>query len=197
MRPRKRREPAPEATTEEAPEPESEDEEESSPWRPTFAQTIAVIALVPAFVGLAYTLWPSSPDVAKGTISNLRVREPVTFERYLQLQQLPVPKGMPHAYLARRGAMATFDYELVGLSGEHLQLTWALSDAATNDLVASEPSAFRLTPSNNDDAGAWAVWAPDPKRSGRYYLTVTIFKPQGPPYELTHADTDPFAPAAG
>jgi hypothetical protein len=88
--------------------------------------------------------------------------------------------------------MVEFHYEIIGLSGKHLPLAWELSDQATNDRVAAEQSAYDLEPSKNEDAGDWAIWIPAPKPGREYYATVTIYKPEGPPYELRHFRTTTF-----
>ena len=88
--------------------------------------------------------------------------------------------------------MVEFGYEIVGLSGKHLPLAWELSDRATNELVDADQSAFDLVPSKNDDSGDWAVWIAAPRPGRKYYATVTIYKPEGPPYELKHFRTETF-----
>ena len=88
--------------------------------------------------------------------------------------------------------MIPFHYEIIGLRGKKLPLRWELSDAKTNDLIASEDSAYRLTPANNDEAADWSVWLPAPKQGRDYYVTVTIYQPKGPPYELKHFDSPTF-----
>ena len=88
--------------------------------------------------------------------------------------------------------MVSFHYEIVGLRHKRLPLRWELSNAATNDLVASQNSAYTLIPANDDDAGDWSVWVPAPKKGRDYYVTVTIYQPQGPPYELKHFDSPNF-----
>ena len=88
--------------------------------------------------------------------------------------------------------MIAFHYEITGLRRKRLPLRWELSDAATNDLVSSEDSAFTLIPSTNDEAGDWSVWVPAPKQGRNYYVTVTIYQPKGPPYELKHFDSPEF-----
>ena len=62
----------------------------------------------------------------------------------------------------------------------------------TNEIVAAKLGAYKFTPSRDDDAGDWSVRAPAPKPGRDYYVTVTIYKPEGPPYELKHFQTDTF-----
>jgi hypothetical protein len=194
-------EPTPNAAVEPAvaPAPRSDS---SPPWRqrlrrPTVVEAGAFVALVGGIVGLVFKFAPGcqpqppSP-VVKASISDVETLHPVSFRRFLQRQQLPIPPDMSRQFLARRGVMVEFAYEIVGLSGKHLRLAWELSDQTTNDLVAGEQSAYELVPSKNDDAGDWAVWIPAPKPGRRYYATVTIYKPPGPPYELKHFRTPAF-----
>jgi hypothetical protein len=193
-------------TTSETPAPEPEPpaaEPEAAPsWRqrlrrPTLVEASALVALVGGIVGLVFVFAPGCepqppPTTVKATISEVRAVRPVRFRRFLQRQQIPISPDMTPEFLARRGVMVEFHYEIVGLSGKDLRLSWELSDATTNDLVAAEQSAYQLRPSKNEDAGDWAIWVPAPKPGRRYYVTVTIYKPQGPPYELKHFDTTPF-----
>jgi hypothetical protein len=162
--------------------------------RPTLAQASAFAALVATVVGVVLKLWPHHhpAPVTKATISDTHVAQPVTFKRFLQRQGLPISAGLTPQYLARRGIMVSFHYEIIGLPKKKLLLRWELSNAATNDLVASEDSAYRLSPSSSDDGGDWAVWVPEPRKGRNYYVTVTIYKPNGPPYELKHFDSPTF-----
>jgi len=164
--------------------------------RPSVAQSSALVGLVGGVVALIFVLepgWkPQAPaNASNASISDTRVFQPVTFRRYLQRQQLPT-RGLARAYLDRPGTMVTFHYEIVGLRHKRLRMRWELSDAATNDLVAAENSAYTLVPANDNDGGDWAMWVPSPRRGRTYYLTVTIYQPQGPPYELKHFDSPTF-----
>ena len=165
--------------------------------RPTLTELGAIVALVGAVVALVFKLAPGCEpqppsNVAKAEISDVREVHPVSFKRFLQRQQIPIPPDVTAAYLARKGVMVEFHYEIIGLSHERLPLGWDVSDATTNEIVAAKHRAYELMPSRYDDAGDWAVWAPAPKPGRDYYVTVTIFKPQGPPYELKHFQTDTF-----
>jgi hypothetical protein len=165
--------------------------------RPTIVEMAAFVAVVGGIVGLVFAFAPGCqpqppPAAIKATISDVDAIRPVTFRRFLQRQQIPIPPGMTPQFLARRGVMVEFHYEIIGLSGKKLLLAWELSDAATNDLVAAEPIAYELEPSKNDDSGDWAIWIRAPKPGRTYYATVTIYKPQGPPYELKHFRTQRF-----
>ena len=165
--------------------------------RPTLTELGTFVGLVVAVVGLVYKFAPGCepqppPNVLRAEISDVRAKHPISFRRFLQHQQLPIPPDLTPQYLAQRGVMLTFHYEIVGLSHKDLPLAWDLSDAKTNEIVNSQQSAYELTPSRNDDAGDWAVWVPAPKPGRDYYVTVKIFKPEGPPYELKHFETETF-----
>jgi hypothetical protein len=165
--------------------------------RPSLGEASTAIGLIGGVLALVFVLKPGwqprqSPDISKATVSDTRVVQPVRFRRYLEIQQLPIPSGMTRAFLRRRGTMVRFHYEIQGLGHKTLQLRWEVSNAAANDLVASSSSAYTLTPSNNDDAGDWSVWIPSLKKGHDYYVTVTIYQPQGPPYELKHFDSPNF-----
>ena len=180
-----------------ASQPEAAGSRKSRLRRPTLGQASALVALVAGIVALVFVFKPgwkpqAAPDVAKATITDTHVVQPFTFKRYLQRQQFPIPAGLAPAYLARRGTMIAFHYEITGLRHKKLPLRWELSNAATNDLVASEDSAYTLIPSTNDDAGDWSVWVPAPKKGRSYYVTVTIYQAKGPPYELKHFDSPRF-----
>jgi hypothetical protein len=164
--------------------------------RPSLGQASALVALVGGLVALVFIFKPgwkpqASPDVTKATISDTRVFQPFTFGRYLQRQQLSAT-GLTKSYLDRLGVMVTFHYEITGLRHKKLPLRWEISNAKTNALVSSMDSAYTIVPSNNDDAGDWSVWVPAPKKGHDYYVTVTIYQPQGPPYELKHFDSPNF-----
>ena len=185
------------APTDVAPEQEQPAPRKRRFTRPTVGQASAVVGLVGGIVALVFIIKPgwkpqADPDVAKATISDTKVVQPVTFRRYLQRQQLAIPPSLSPAYLARRGVMIPFHYEIMGLRNKKLPLRWELSDAASNDLIASEDSAYRLTPSTNDEAADWSVWLPAPKQGRKYYVTVTIYQAKGPPYELKHFDSPTF-----
>ena len=193
-------------TTSETPAPEPEppvaESEAARSWRqrlrrPTLVEASAFVALVGGIVALVFLFAPGCqpqppPTTVKATISEVRAVHPVRFRRFLQRQQIPISPEMTPEFLARQGVMVTFHYEIVGLSGKDLRLSWELSDATTNDLEDAEQSAYQLRPSKKEDTGDWAIWVPAPKPGRRHYVTVTIYKPQGPPYELKHFDTKPF-----
>ena len=75
---------------------------------PSVGQASALVGLIGGVVALVFIFkpgWkPQAPsDASKATISDIRVFQPVTFKRYLQRQQLPIRRGLSHAYLDRTG----------------------------------------------------------------------------------------------
>ncbi len=190
-------------TTEKAVDQQATSTRTRSPFRrPSVGQASALVGLIGGVVALVFIFKPgwkpqARSDVSKATITDTRVFQPVTFKRYLQRQQLPIASGLSPAYLDRHGVMVSFHYEIIGLRHKKLPLRWELSDAATNDLVASQNSAYTLIPANDDDAGDWSVWVPAAKTGRSYYVTVTIYQPQGAPYELKHFDSPNFPGLAG
>jgi hypothetical protein len=164
---------------------------------PTVFEAGAFVTLVGGIVGLVFLFAPGCrpqppSDVSEATISNVRIIPRVTFERYLQRLQVPIPPEMTEKYLARRGALVEFDWKIVGLRGKHLPFGWELLDHATNERVAAEMTPYELKPSKNEDSGSWAIWMHGQKPGRTYYGTVTIYKPEGPPDELKHFPTDAF-----
>jgi hypothetical protein len=165
--------------------------------RPTLSEIAIVVGLIGAVVALVFKLAPgcqpeSPSNVVRAEISDVRPVHPFSFKRFLQRQQSPIPPDLTKEYLARLGVMVEFHYEIFGLSGKQLALGWELSDVKTNELVAAKLETYTLTPSKDHDAGDWSVWVPAPKPGRDYYVTVTIYKPEGPPYELKHVQTETF-----
>jgi len=161
-------------------------------FRLSLAQIGTLVGLISAIVTLVLVFrpWWKPQDVGKAAISDIVVRQPYTFRRYLQRVRI-APQDLTRAYLARRGVLVAFHYEITGLRGKNLPLRWELSDNETNELIA-EKNAFGLVPSTNDEGGDWGVWVPMPKRGREYYITVTIYQAKGPPYELKHYASPPF-----
>jgi hypothetical protein len=164
-------------------------------FRLSIAQLGGIVALVTGVVTLVFVFKPgwkpqAPPDVGKATITDVNALRPYTFRRYLQRQGVSEGTLAPR-YLARRGVLIEFHYEIQGLGGKKLPLRWELSDATTNDLVASG-QGFTIIPSNNDEGADWSVWIPPQKPGRMYYATVTIYQPKGPPYELKHFNSPKF-----
>jgi hypothetical protein len=164
---------------------------------PSLGQTAALVGVVGGIVGLVFVFrpgWkPQAPvDVGKADVTNVRVRQPVTFERYPQHLKLP-PGTVSKEQLARSGVLITFHVQISGFKGKELPLRWELNDKATGALV-SENDAVSLVPSTNDEGRVWFVWVPSPKRARDYYVTVTIYQPPkgGVDVPLQDFDTDTF-----
>ena len=171
-------------------------------------QAGGVVALIASVVGLLFVFKPgwqpqAAPDVGTLKIVDSKVRQPVTFGRYLERVRLP-PLGFTKAFRARQGLLIEFDYEAEGFRGKRLPIQWELVDAKTNDRVTRIESdeggndAVGITPSTNREAAKWFVWVPMPKAGRRYYVTVTIYQPRKGDVDVALADFDTaeFAGAA-
>ncbi len=138
-----------------------------------------IVTIAATIIGLVFLFRPgcTPQDVGKATVDDVRVVQPVTFVRYLQRLKLPAGT-LSREQLRRRGVMIEFHYDITGFRGKKLPLRWELNDAATNDLV-SQDQAVTITPSTNAEGRKWFVWVPAPKTAKKYYVTVTIYQPDG------------------
>lgn len=154
-------------------------------------QVGALVTITATIIGLVFVFRPgcTPQDVGKATVGEVRVVQPVTFSRYLQRLKLS-PGTLSREQLRRRGVMIEFHYEINGFRGKKLPLRWELNDAATNDLV-SQDQAVTITPSTNTEGRKWFVWVPAPKTGKKYYVTVTIYQPDGA-VPLQDFDSPPF-----
>lgn len=145
-------------------------------------QMTAVVTLITGIVTLVFLLRPGwqpskPPDEGKAVISEARVVRPFTYGRFLQ--RLSLPTGtLSHQQLRRQGALVEFHYEITGFRKKQLPLRWELSDRDTNDLVG-EDRALTIEPSTNSEGRDWYVWVPAPKTKRAYYVTLTIYQPNG------------------
>lgn len=160
---------------------------------PSLGQAAALVGLVGGVVGLLFIFKPGwkpqpSPDVGTVEISAVRVREPVTFKRYLQRLQLP-QQGLSRAQLRRLGALIEFHLHAQGFKSKELPLRWELNDAATDDLI-TEDESVSIKPSTNDEGRKWFVWVPTPKTKRTYYVTVTLYQPRNGKVEVPLQDFD-------
>ena len=150
-------------------------------WNPLsgLPTVVALVTLVSTVIGLVFLFKPgcAPQDVGTADISDIRVTKPVTFGRYLQKLELP-PGTMSRGMLRRVGAMVSFNYQIKGFAGKSLPLRWELSDSATNALV-DQDQAVTIKPSTNDEGRSWYVWVPVPQTKRKYYVTVTIYQPDG------------------
>jgi hypothetical protein len=163
-------------------------------WFGLVGKMTALVGLVTGVVTLLFLFFPGLKpvhvDVGTAAITDVEVRKPVTFHRYLQEEELT--KGtMSSAYLNRQGVLVSFHYQLDGFGGREIPLRWELNNAKTNDLVAQD-QARSIKPSTNSDGRDGYVWVPQPKRRGRYYITVTLYQPEKQRVPLKHFDTKPF-----
>lgn len=150
-------------------------------WRPSLSQVATTIGVATGIVTLVFIFKPDwrpigSPDVGKLEISDVKATPHVTFRRYLQRMGLGEGTMTP-AFLRREGVLAEFRFDATGFRGKKLPIHWELVNAATNERVFDD-EAVAITPSTNDEARQWFVWAPVPRTRKVYYVTVTIYQPQ-------------------
>jgi hypothetical protein len=160
---------------------------------PSVGQTAALVGLVGSVVGLLFIFkpgWkPQAPqDVGMVEISAVRVRQPVTFRRYLQRLKLS-GQGLGQEQLRRRGALIEFHMHIKGFRGKELPLRWELNDAGTEELVAQNESVS-IKPSTNDEGRKWFVWVPTPQTRKTYYVTVTLYQPRKGKVDVPLQDFD-------
>jgi hypothetical protein len=145
-------------------------------------QITAVVTLFTGILTLVFIVRPGwqpskPPDEGKAEVSEVGVVRPFTYGRYLQ--RLSLPAGtLSQQQLRRHGALVEFHYEITGFREKQLPLRWELNDRDTNDLVA-EDRALAIQPSTNSEGRDWYVWVPTPKTERTYYVTVTIYQPNG------------------
>jgi hypothetical protein len=166
-------------------------------------QAAALVGLIGGIIGLLFLFKPGwkpqpPPDVGTLKITDVNVRRPVTFGRYLQRVRLP-PLGVTKAYQRRPGLLIEFDYQAEGFRGKRLPIQWELIDAKTNDRVivknaagddAAGNDAVGITPSTNNEGAKWFVWVPTPEAGKTYYVTVTIYQPRKGDVDVPLADFD-------
>lgn len=157
-------------------------------------QAGVVVGLIGGIVTLIFVFkpgWkPTAVDVGTGTITDVRVLQPVTFGRYLQ--ELQQPTGtLAREQLRKPGVMVTFHYQLDGFRGRAIPVRWELNELPTHRLVDQE-QASTITPSTNAEGRDWYVWVPEPKAARRYYITVILYQPSKQLQALDSEDTPPF-----
>jgi hypothetical protein len=165
-------------------------------------QAAALVGLIGGIVGLLFVFKPGwkpqpPPDVGTLKITEVNVRRPVSFARYLERVRLPA-LGVTEAYQRRPGLLIEFDYQAEGLRGKRLPIQWELIDAQTHERVVVEAGgddgagndAVGITPSTNKEGAKWFVWVPMPERGRTYYVTVTIYQPRKGDVDVPLADFD-------
>jgi len=163
-------------------------------WFGVVGKLTALVGLVTGVVTLLFLFFPGLKpvhvDVGTATITDVKTLQPVTFRRYLQ--ETETEEGtMSPAALNRPGVLVSFHYQLEGFGGRAIPLRWELNNAKTNDLV-DQDQAVSITPSTNSEGRDWAVWVPQPKRQGKYYITVTLYQPEKQPVALKRFYTKDF-----
>jgi hypothetical protein len=155
------------------------------------------VTVASTVIGLVFVFRPGCKpqDVGRAAISDVHVRQPVTYGSYLKKQELP-EGSLSSGQLGQPGVMVAFHYEITGMRGKHLPLRWELTDEATNRLVAQD-QALTIIPSTNDEGRDWYVWVPAPRGGRRYYITVTIYQPEKQLVPLRHFDTPAFPDIEG
>jgi hypothetical protein len=164
-------------------------------WFGLVGKMAALVGLVTGVVTLLFLFFPGLKpvhvDVGTAAITDVQARQPVTLHRYLQETE-SAEGSMSPAFLNQPGVLVSFHYQLDGFGGRKIPLRWELNNAKTNDLVAQDQAAVSITPTTNSEGRDWYVWVPQPKRRGRYYITVTLYQPEKQLVPLKHFDTKPF-----
>ena len=160
----------------------------------------AVAGAIGAVLGVVFLLLPSlqpksesPPGERRADIGVLKVERPVTYAQYLQRTGLP-GGDYSNAYLDRKGVFVEFDVSIVGYKNKPLPLRWSLYDAASGDEF-SEAKGTTLRAEAASDRATWHVWAPLPRKRGRFFLLIQLFDPTGV-VPLDRAQTESFSGGA-
>jgi hypothetical protein len=143
----------------------------------------AVVAFIASVLGILFLLWPSlKPEPPSRTrkvdLSRLKLERPVTFGAYLRRIHQP-PGDLTDATLNQRGALASFDFVIVGYKDRRLPIAWQLIDTRAGDVLAENRDVW-LEPEANNDSGNWPVWVPLPKgEHRRAFIEVKLYEPRG------------------
>ena len=143
----------------------------------------ALVAFVASVLGVLFLLWPSlKPEppsrIRKVDLSQLRLERPVTFGAYLRRIHQP-PGDLTDAMLNQRGALASFDFKLVGYKDRRLPIAWQLIDTRAGEVLAENRDVW-LEPEASNDSGNWPVWVPLPKGGRRrVFIEVKLYEPRG------------------
>lgn len=145
----------------------------------------AIVTLVSSVLGLVFLLLPSlkpdppAPPPAHTAVHLRRVSfDPhVSFGQSLRRQGIP-SRDLDRATLAQAGALLTVHLTIIGYKGAHLPLRWQLLDVDAGRQMGQE-QAITITAVSQEDEGDWLVWAPTPRRPGRYAIEVALLPPKG------------------
>jgi hypothetical protein len=159
-------------------------------------QAGAIAAAIGAVLSVVFVLLPNlqptaeqAPTEKRADIGVLKVDRPVTYRQYLQRTGLP-GGDYGASYLGRQGVFVEFDVSIVGYKGQPLPLRWSLFDAASGAEV-SEARGTTLRAEAPTDRATWHIWAPLPRRRGRFFLLIQLFDPKGV-VPLDRAQTESF-----
>lgn len=160
----------------------------------------AVAGAIGAVLGVVFLLLPSlqpkaesPPGEKRADIGVLKVERPVTYAQYLQRTGLP-GGDYGKAYLDRAGVFVEFDVSIVGYQNKPLPLRWSLYNATSGNEV-SEAKGTTLRAEAPSDRATWHIWAPLPRRRGRFFLLIQLFDPTGV-VPLDRAQTESFSGGA-
>jgi hypothetical protein len=143
----------------------------------------AVVAFVATLLGIVFVLWPSlrpepPPPTRQADLSGLELERPVTFGAYLGRINQPAG-GLEDAVLEERGALASFDFAIVGYKERRLPLVWQLIDARNGKVLDQSRDVF-IEPEALRDSGSWPVWVPLPNgRKRRVFIQLELYEPRG------------------
>jgi len=159
-------------------------------------QAGAIAGAIGAILSVVFVLLPNlQPKAAqpltekRADIGVLKVERPVTYRQYLQRTGLP-GGDYGAAYLERPGVFVEFDVSIIGYNGQPLPLRWSLFDAVSGSEV-SEAKGTTLRAEAPSDRATWHIWAPLPRRRGKFFLLIQLFDPKGV-VPLDRAQTESF-----
>lgn len=141
-----------------------------------------VVAFAGTVLGIVFLLWPSLKPEAPSpthrvTLSGLTLERSVSFGAYLRRTHQPAG-GLEDAVLNERGALASFDFVIVGYKNRPLPLAWQLIEARGGD-VLDENRDISIKPEVTKDSGSWPVWVPLPRgRRRRVFIQVELYEPR-------------------
>jgi hypothetical protein len=148
------------------------------------AQAATVVGVLSGVVGLMFLLrpdlqpQPSSPK-RSATLALLDLQPRLTRRQYMQRTHLSAAgSGLTPEQLDERGAVIEYRYAVIGYKGKELPVKHQLIDETSGDLV-SEAEMYLIEPLVDEDTGAWHAFVPLPRRSGRFFVLLQLFEPEG------------------